>query len=458
MTVVKNNTSVLSSFPEMRDLFVSPQGQDKKGQLGESFSQFWDILNKLDEQDQTPRAQPSRSQLKSVGPLEKPKVSSSMEMDASQEPLDRGGNQEDLVEPILMIPTMNRMGSQQTIDIKGKESPHKIGQDLPLERLTLRSISPGKHDGDVDYLTSLNSHELGNFNISQTQSSLDVLKTSMSKGGNDQKVQFEILPKPIDATPIQIQDTFHTSFKSKSDTTTVREEVELTQGMESLESSYSPNTIRLKAKESHLRSLEEEPGIKGSDSLQSNLNSSLSIPLMKNPCMMENAPGVNKGGTSSVQQVSFTTQKATQSSVNTPSIEGAKKLTIAEKIQALNQIRSELKAALEKGETHLKVHLMPDELGKVEIKVDIDRSGTVQVLFTADQRETMEHIAKYGQEFVQIFQESGLQADMNSMNFQSRDQSGENQPRFDLPQAPPPPVEKRVTQHRISTTQIDIEV
>ncbi len=99
-----------------------------------------------------------------------------------------------------------------------------------------------------------------------------------------------------------------------------------------------------------------------------------------------------------------------------------KNITMAEKVQALQQVKSQMKAALQKGETHMLVKLTPDDLGKVDIKLDISRDGTVSALFKTDNRETMILLSKYADDLRQIFGESGLNANASGMNFSSSDQ------------------------------------
>lgn len=99
-----------------------------------------------------------------------------------------------------------------------------------------------------------------------------------------------------------------------------------------------------------------------------------------------------------------------------------KSFTMEEKIQTLQQVKSQMKAALQKGETHLLVKLTPDDLGKVDIKLDISKDGNVSAFFRAENRETMVLLSKYADDFRQIFGDSGLTSDMSGMNFSSSDQ------------------------------------
>lgn len=98
---------------------------------------------------------------------------------------------------------------------------------------------------------------------------------------------------------------------------------------------------------------------------------------------------------------------------------GAVNVSQSEKVRAIQELSKQLKSALQKGETHMIVRLRPDDLGAVDIKLNISKDGNVAVLFKAEQRETMELLAKYADAFQQVFQGEGLKADMAGMNFSS---------------------------------------
>lgn len=88
-----------------------------------------------------------------------------------------------------------------------------------------------------------------------------------------------------------------------------------------------------------------------------------------------------------------------------------------EKLNALQQIKDNLRQSLRKGETHLNIQLKPYELGKVEIKLDISRDGMVSALFKAENKETLEVLNRHSQDFQNIFKDAGLQADSQGMSF-----------------------------------------
>ncbi len=109
-------------------------------------------------------------------------------------------------------------------------------------------------------------------------------------------------------------------------------------------------------------------------------------------------------------------------------VQKAATLTTLDKLAALNQIKDQLRQGLRKGETHLNIQLKPNELGKVEIKLDISRDGVVSALFKAENRETLEVLNRHSQDFQNLFKEAGLQADSQGMNFSMSQQ--QQQERF----------------------------
>ncbi|AIK96868.1 flagellar hook-length control protein FliK [Candidatus Odyssella acanthamoebae] len=109
------------------------------------------------------------------------------------------------------------------------------------------------------------------------------------------------------------------------------------------------------------------------------------------------------------------------------SVQKAATLTTLDKLAALNQIKDQLRQSLRKGETHLNIQLKPNELGKVEIKLDISREGVVSALFKAENRETLEVLNRHSQDFQNLFKDAGLQADSQGMNFSMSQQQQQHE-------------------------------
>lgn len=96
--------------------------------------------------------------------------------------------------------------------------------------------------------------------------------------------------------------------------------------------------------------------------------------------------------------------------------------TLLEKIAAIQLVKNQLKETLQKGETHLLIKLSPDDLGKIDLKLDITKDGTVVALFKSDTQETMALLKKHEAEFRQIFSDSGLNMGSSTMHFSNSEQ------------------------------------
>lgn len=95
----------------------------------------------------------------------------------------------------------------------------------------------------------------------------------------------------------------------------------------------------------------------------------------------------------------------------------------AERAQAMIDMGEKFKSLLQRGETHMKIHLTPQSLGKIEIRLDINRLGQAQAFFMTDYRDTMSLLTQYTHEMEKIFQEAGLQADSSDFNYGSHEDS-----------------------------------
>lgn len=114
-----------------------------------------------------------------------------------------------------------------------------------------------------------------------------------------------------------------------------------------------------------------------------------------------------------------------------------------DKINTLMQVKDHFQSMLKNQQTHLKVNLIPQDLGGIEITIDLSKETVMATLIRAERRETMELLAKHAQDINQLFHEAGLQANLADMNFTS-DQ--------DLPQN----LHENISQHTASL-QMDIE-
>lgn len=90
-----------------------------------------------------------------------------------------------------------------------------------------------------------------------------------------------------------------------------------------------------------------------------------------------------------------------------------------DKMNTLMQVKDHFQSMLKNQQTHLKVNLMPQDLGGIEITIDLSKETVMATLIRAERRETMELLAKYAQDINQLFHDAGLQANLADMNFTS---------------------------------------
>lgn len=458
MAAVKNTLQTPPTF-DLRELVNFNGPQDKKGGCGDITTKFWDLLNKIDEEDQGSSSPKSAPVMKERLIQEKPSLSSSsldlnkVGNDPSAEITMQDGNGKKKSLTMSEISVLNQHQpalAQSSLNQNQGSGEKVLAQDGGKnDRCLLKNglYEDAKLKGSIDEEGSaINSHH------KMGDALLNVGKSSQ------QKVQIEVMPKPMDTTPLAMRaEKFpNESLKDKDSLGSFDEDVGGGQEKNSLTSLTSAHQTTSKSKATHAPGQEEA---------RHDVQNSLSNPpavVMQNIPTFKNTVSSNSGFEGNKvsgigQNMSLSGQKILEQKADGVTPMAPKTLSMADKIKALNQIRSELKATLEKGETHLKIQLVPDELGKIEIKLDIDRHGAVQAMFMADNRETMEHIAKYGHEFVQIFHDSGLQTDLNSMNFQSRQHHQEEAPSRPIQEFGVPQEASPITR-RVSTTQIDIEV
>ena len=99
--------------------------------------------------------------------------------------------------------------------------------------------------------------------------------------------------------------------------------------------------------------------------------------------------------------------------------------------QVLDKIRSatqDMKLIIDKKET-ITIELKPEHLGKVEIKMEVNKHGHVHTVITANRLEAIEHLQRDVKILHQGFMDAGLKSDENSMSFNLRDQNQHNQQR-----------------------------
>lgn len=92
--------------------------------------------------------------------------------------------------------------------------------------------------------------------------------------------------------------------------------------------------------------------------------------------------------------------------------------------QLTGQVAIQIKKAIGQGSDHLRIQLKPAELGRVEIKLEVNDKGHAVAVVTADRADTLDLLQRDAQGLRQALQEAGLSTDSNSLSFNLRGEGG----------------------------------
>ena len=94
---------------------------------------------------------------------------------------------------------------------------------------------------------------------------------------------------------------------------------------------------------------------------------------------------------------------------------------------ATNQVFVQLTKAVQSGQNKITVQLRPEELGRVEVKLDIAGDGRVKAMVMADKPETLDLLQKDSRILERALQDAGLKTDSNSLSFNLQGKGGNGQ-------------------------------
>jgi flagellar hook-length control protein FliK len=97
---------------------------------------------------------------------------------------------------------------------------------------------------------------------------------------------------------------------------------------------------------------------------------------------------------------------------------------LKQSLQALpphEQIAVQIKDAMQNGNSRLTVALHPAELGRVEVKLDIDKEKNVTATVLVDRPATLDLLRNDAKALERALQDAGLQTDSGSLSFNLRD-------------------------------------
>jgi flagellar hook-length control protein FliK len=90
------------------------------------------------------------------------------------------------------------------------------------------------------------------------------------------------------------------------------------------------------------------------------------------------------------------------------------------------QIAVQIKDAMQNGNSRLTVALHPAELGRVEVKLDIDKEKNVTATVLVDRPATLDLLRNDAKALERALQDAGLQTGNGSLSFNLRDSNGQD--------------------------------
>ena len=90
----------------------------------------------------------------------------------------------------------------------------------------------------------------------------------------------------------------------------------------------------------------------------------------------------------------------------------------------------EIAATVQSGKTHFEVRLDPADLGRIDVRIDVDRNGQVTSHLTVEKPETLSMLRQDAPQLQQALNDAGLKSGSGGLQFSLRDQSqsGQNNP------------------------------
>jgi flagellar hook-length control protein FliK len=239
--------------------------------------------------------------------------------------------------------------------------------------------------------TAVTAQDLALTPVAETAT--DVIKAT-KKGANDHKAE----PKPADAP----QDTSGSSEKSASETKTATPVT-----AESPRHQLSPNSAQERAASEVSRA---ESGAAQQDRPA---NSTLAH---------NTADFANQLQLGAAQAPSATVTAAT------PQLNAMAATTPQVPVQA---IAAEITANVQIGRSRFEIRLDPPELGRIDVRLDVDRQGNVTSHLIVEKASTLDFLRRDAQQLERALQDAGLKTSDNSLQFSLRDQQQQSNQQAD---------------------------
>src|SRR6202030_3117964 len=90
-------------------------------------------------------------------------------------------------------------------------------------------------------------------------------------------------------------------------------------------------------------------------------------------------------------------------------------------------IAVEIAANVQNGKTRFEMRLDPAELGRIDVRIDVDRNGQVTSHLTVEKPETLSMLQQDAPQLQQALNDAGLKTSSGGLQFSLRDQSSSGQ-------------------------------
>jgi flagellar hook-length control protein FliK len=82
---------------------------------------------------------------------------------------------------------------------------------------------------------------------------------------------------------------------------------------------------------------------------------------------------------------------------------------------------------VQSGKSRFEIRLDPAELGRIDVRIDVDRNGQVTSHLTVEKPETLSMLKQDAPQLQQALNDAGLKTGSGGLQFSLRDQSSSNQ-------------------------------
>ena len=140
-----------------------------------------------------------------------------------------------------------------------------------------------------------------------------------------------------------------------------------------------------------------------------------------------NAAAVKAADSFAAHLMSPTGHAAHATSASSAAGTGTTPSSSADKPVAMANVAVEISAKITSGKNQFDIRLDPEELGRIHVKVNVDRDGNITTHMVADRPDTLDLLRRDTQGLERALQDAGLKTSDNSLQFSLRDQTQQNQ-------------------------------